>query len=337
MPVVIRYVFVVGTLLTFAIVGSAAAKPPPEGPRLAYTREGLPLSGEQLLSSDQTGETWEKLVGAPEALGVFEGLTWSPDGTRLAFSDYVGEGVFAISAGGGWPKAIRGTEQGFAPVFSPDGKTLAFARWSDRRNPNGSLASSASIWLVAAHGGRARQLTPWKDEILVPYSFSPDGTGLAVERVRNKRESEVLFVPLAGGSPSVIVRDGTEPTYSPDGSSLVVVRHTFRHEVAGPIGYTSGGDLFVVASDGSGVRRLTFTPARLEESPDWDPSGERLVYTQFPHERAAEEEGALAPSSVVEINADGTCRRRLLFTYGLSYREATWRPGAGRGLGRIQC
>jgi Tol biopolymer transport system component len=337
MAVMIRYALGLGMLLMLVVVGSAPAEPIPEGPRLAYTREGLPLSGEQLLTSDQTGERWNRLLNAPGALGVFEGLTWSPDGNSLAFSDYLGEGVFVISAEGGLPKAVRGTERGFAPVFSPDGKTMAFAQWSGKRNPNGSLVFNASIWLVASQGGRARQLTPWRDEILVPYSFSPDGTGIAAERVRDRTGSEVLFVPLAGGSPSVIVRDGTEPAYSPDGSSLVLVRHTFRHEVAGAIGYTSGGDLFVVASDGSGMRRLTFTPARREESPRWDPSAERLVYTQFPHERAAEENGALAPSSIVEINADGTCRRRLLFTYGLSYREATWRPGPGRGVGRIQC
>ena len=97
-----------------------------------------------------------------------------------------------------------------------------------------------------------------------------------------------------------------------------------------------GGDLFAAASDGSAVRRLTFNPARLEESPGWDPSGERLVYTQNPAKQNLGGAFALG-SAIMEINADGTCGRRLLFTYGLSYREATWRPGAGRGVGRIQC
>jgi Tol biopolymer transport system component len=104
----------------------------------------------------------------------------------------------------------------------------------------------------------------------------------------------------------------------------------------GPKGIATGGDLFVAAGDGTGVRRLTFSPGRREESPGWDPSGERLVYTQFPSKRTPE---ALlgTGSSIMEINPDGSCRQRLLFTYGLSYREATWRPGPGRGLGRIQC
>jgi hypothetical protein len=113
---------------------------------------------------------------------------------------------------------------------------------------------------------------------------------------------------------------------------------SFVRSLAGwpPGGIATDGDLFVAASDGSGVRRLTFNPARREESPGWDPSGERLVYTQFPAKRTPEAILGLG-SSIMEINPDGTCRRRLLFTYGLSYREVTWRPGPGRGLGRIQC
>jgi Tol biopolymer transport system component len=143
-------------------------------------------------------------------------------------------------------------------------------------------------------------------------------------------------VPLAGGRPATIVARGAEPAFSPDGTEVAFVRFTRRKPPPGWRFPVYGGDLFVAAADGSSIRRLTHSPARREEAPSWDPSGARLAYTQYPaklHMKALLGDG----SSVMEINADGTCRHRILFTYGLSYRAAAWQPGPGRGAGRIEC
>jgi hypothetical protein len=339
MSCVLRHAIWLGLVaLWLAVLPTGADASLPEGPRLAYVREGLAIPEiEELLSSDQTGERWERLAAASFEVSGFEELAWSWDGSRLAFGGVFSGGIYVLPAAGGPPHIVPGTEQGLFPAFSPDGKVIAFARLRILRRGGGPPDFDSSIWLANASGGHARRLTPWRSHfLLVPSTFSPDGSRLLAEGQGPGTEAEIVSLPRAGGRLSLVVRNGRKPAYSPDGSRIVFVRYRSRRVAPGPDGRATGGDLFVAASDGSGVRRLTFNPARREESPGWDPSGERLVYTQFPVKRTPEALSGVG-SSIMQVNPDGTCRQRLLFTYGLSYREATWRPGPGRGLGRIQC
>lgn len=325
-------------VLWLTALPSAAGAAMPEGPRLAYVREGLAIPAEEeLLSSDQTGERWERLAIPSRAAGGFEQLAWSWDGTRLAFGGVFSGAIYVLAAAGGPPRLVRGAKLGFSPAFSPDGKTIAFARFRLRRADDDRLEFDSSLWLVDSTGGNARQLTPWRNRfLLLPSTFSPDGSSILAEGEGTGSEAEIVSLPATGGPLSLVVRNGSQPAYSPDGSRIAFIRTRVRRVAPGPLGRATGGDLFVAASDGSGIRRLTFSPARLEGSPGWDPSGERLVYTRFPAKQTPEALDGIG-SSIMQINPDGTCRQRLLFTYGLSYREATWRPGPGRGLGRIQC
>jgi Tol biopolymer transport system component len=94
-------------------------------------------------------------------------------------------------------------------------------------------------------------------------------------------------------------------------------------------------DLAVANADGSGLTKLTRTRA-LELRPGWDPSGQRLAYTQF---RAGAGEAVLLGlgDSIMEINADGSCRTRVLSYSNAILYGATWQPGAGREAGPIAC
>ena len=89
----------------------------------------------------------------------------SPDGTQIAFC-YKGD-IYKVSSSGG--QAVRLTTHSaydYMPVWSPDGKNIAFA--SDR---NGM---GMNLYMMSSDGGEAKLLTQHTGA-KTPYSFSPDG------------------------------------------------------------------------------------------------------------------------------------------------------------------
>lgn len=348
MPRVIRSVTISGGLaLLFAMVlgnGLGAAAVAPDGPRLAFLRGGPPLPAEELLTIDPLGNNPSRIARASDReLFPSEGFSWSADGTRLGFGWFFSvpglrPAIHTLPINGGRATAVRGTKGGFNPVFSPDGETLAFSRLRFRKRQGRRPYFAISIWLVDAQGGRSRRLTLERDGVfLTPSSFAPDGTRLAAVRKERGEPPAVVSVSLADGRSSLVFEDGTEPTYSPDGSTIAFVRWGRARPKPGPWRSLRGGDLFLVDADGSNVRRLTRDPTKGESGPSWDPSGERLAYTQRPPSGALAEIFGGPGSAIAEINADGTCEHRLLFTHGLSYWGAAWQPGPGRDAGRIEC
>lgn len=314
---------------------AVAAEWPP-GPRIAYVREGAPIFGQQVISAEPSGERWFK-VATVFSLIAPERIAFSPDGSTLAIGALLLPSVLITSADHVEPRPLRGSTDGFAPVFSPDGGTIAFSRirvdfGKDKRDQ----FVGASIWLLPASGGRARQLTPWRNgEVMIPASFSPDGSSLAAER-RVDGDQEVVLQALRGGPPRRIAKNAIDPAFSPDGSEIAVAKFVRRSPTGRDRNLKPETDLFVLDPRGHTLRRLTRTPGRSEEGSNWDPSGERLAFTQLPIREGSVLSGEIG-SSIAEINADGTCRRKVAFTLGLSFHSPAWQPGPGREGGRIEC
>ncbi len=131
----------------------------------------------------------------------------SPDGTRIAFR-YAGQ-IWTAPATGG--DAVALTPAGFdsvAPVWSPDGGTIAFA--ADRFGP-------MNIFAVSSAGGDAKRLT-WNEHDQAPSAFTPDGkavlfwsSGLgdavATATIPNGWEDgrQLYQVPVAGGRDTMVL------------------------------------------------------------------------------------------------------------------------------------
>lgn len=339
----------VALLAVFGIasVEAASGSAPSEGPELAVMRLMRDPSRLELATVDPSGADYRPVLTRrlgrrfPRPLGP---VAWSPDGSLLAYSQRVkGEGLISVvSVDGGSLRVISGTQGGDLPVFSPDGQSLAFARYRIERAEDSSIPTyrSSSIWIVDLVSGLRRQLTRWRNELWQsPSSFAPDGSTLLLNRLdyRRSAESEIVALRFDGRTSGLLVGEGERPLYSPDGTKVLFSRwnepRKIRRSTNGTQRFQETADLYVVNADGSGMRRLTRTPGKTELLGGWDPLGQRIAYAQF---RGFPLAGGRT-GSIVEINADGTCRRKILSITGATFFNPTWRPGTGRAAGRIAC
>ncbi len=360
-------VVALATSLLIVFMGAFAAASPP-GPRLAVVK----LRKEewnQLLTVDPLG-------GAPESLSAgsaskvsrsvypWSPPSWSPDGTQIAFTALnevlpefgsTGTSLARIAVDGGLVKPIPDSTNGFEPVFSPDGHTIAFARQREahtsERFGDDHLFESVSIWLADLKTGKSRPLTPWRDGVfLFPASFSPDGSRLAVSRRIDGKAVEAAEIGLDGKPIRVLARNAYEPIYSPDGQSIAFLRGPVKEVVrrfppSGRLRLSARlADIFVRSSVGGGLRRVTNTKRAAEEAPRWDPSGRRLAYSEWrPFDygkESAEVQEAVGfgfGKAVKTINVDGTCPTTVLSGLDSMYFAAAWQPGIGREAGPTNC
>jgi TolB protein len=219
--------------------------------------------------------------------------------------------------------AVVGTRGGYRPVFTPDGRGLAFSRVRIRRVGRDRYPAevSAAVWMVDLEIGTQRRLTKWRDELeQQPASFSPDGSTLLLTRYDTARSggSEIVALRLDDRSSSLLVGRGLFPVYSPDGSTIAYSDQLRRGD--------QGSDLFLIDADGTDRRRLTRTRRAVELMPSWDPSGSRIAYFR----------GSLS-AAIWQVNADGTCPTEITEPSDALALAAAWQPGPGREAGPISC
>lgn len=350
--------------LTLALCAGATATAlaeEPAGPRLAFLEwkvlnEALEHSEMTLGTVGSGGDVRQRLVGPkgiqPNPLG---GLSWSPDGSELAFVGAVpgseDSAIYLVGAEGGVPRMVPGTRDGGNPLFSPDGSKLAFSRSRihaglDPKHPIPPRSYfSTSTWVVPVGGGKPRQLTPWANGLYAsPSSFSPDGRLLALDRsYAPARGPEAVALDLRHGGTTLIAKRAKSPVYSPDGSKVALI--SYRDGIVRGEGEerVAVGELYVVNRAGKGMVRLTEDPDRQEANPSWDPAGKRIAYVEETAHWAVGLTGVL-----MQINADGSCRSRLLGVprregkygpplKGPGFYSPVWQPGPGREAGAISC
>ncbi|MEA3064651.1 MAG: hypothetical protein QOJ27_1097 [Sphingomonadales bacterium] len=124
----------------------------PDGRRLAFTRRG------EVWLWARDGEARRLASG----LGEVRRLQWSPDGARLLFVSHRGDYSFVALLDPARP-GVRYLDPGLGfsvePVFSPDGRKVAFVRHLDA--PAGAPADSGPYWsirVVDVASGASRQL-----------------------------------------------------------------------------------------------------------------------------------------------------------------------------------
>ena len=143
------------------------------------------------------------IVASTAAVGFAATPLWmrdvkiSPDGKQIAFC-YKGDIYKVASAGGSAVRLTSHDSYESVPVWSPDGKQIAFA--SDRYGNN-------DVFIMNADGGSAVRLTT-KSGGEAPEAFSPDGKYVYFSANNQKPAASALFpdvllelykVPATGG------------------------------------------------------------------------------------------------------------------------------------------
>ena len=278
----------------------------PTGLRIAYLVRGSD-GGAALFVADVDGTNQKKLADLDDDVGP----VWSPDETRLAFSDYreddYGDGdfeVFVVAVDGtSSPQQITRNSTSddiIGPMYgswSPDSARIAFSRDYGASYTEDRPDNYTKVFVMDTDGSDERQLVAGDDSQDFAPVWSPDGTRVAYFSDRD----DVIAISVidAGGSEArELVADyqgsaGWSPAWSPDSSRIAFYDRRDNALV-----------LSVVNADGSGLRPLVkpLTVADyLRSPPVWSPDGTRIAFS----------DGRDGDNEVFVIDADGSNLRQL--------------------------
>ncbi|MBS0010007.1 MAG: PD40 domain-containing protein, partial [Bacteroidales bacterium] len=100
------------------------------------------------------------------------------------------------------------------PVFSPDGKHIAFSAQYD---------GNTDVFIVPIEGGVPQRLT-WHPGNDIVRGFTPDGSAVlfvSQREVHTNRYMQFFTVPVNGGFPArLVIPNGWRASYSPDGKYM---------------------------------------------------------------------------------------------------------------------
>jgi Tol biopolymer transport system component len=295
-----------------------------------------------LINPDGSGD---RQLTQPLPGGHDETPNWSPRGDRILFSreprdDPDGHRAFwtikpdgthlqLVSPGcldGPTPARCLPNEQKSQPVYSPDGKQIAYG-WAggNVRDDIGQIEFS-ELYVMNADGSHPHPLTSFTKR--EPYSsdagnpaWSPDGREIVFERAlsfaNEPAGGHALFIISARGGRARqltpwALRGGGRPDWSSDGRSIV-----FRTI---PENDEPGGDIYTIRPNGSGLRRLTrFTAGSVLGELGFSPDGGSIVFTK----------GSAATRDLFVMGSDGSRIQQITQTE-LSENVPDWGPGGRR-------
>ena len=256
--------------LTFASEDDMVPAWSPNGQHIAFCRELV----SELVFSRYAIYVLPALGGQERKLAeVGMGVSWSPDSQTLALAGLPAEsgGIFLLSFKTGERHQLTTPHPYFdsLPIFSPDGRWIAFTRDFGR--------AAREIFVIAAHGGTAKQLT-FDREPTYGAAWVGDSREIVFASNRGMGGESLWRISVKGGAPvrlSATLQGGFYPSISRQGSRLAYTesfRDTNIYSYEG-----SGFGSRSVPGRFGGLKGLILS-SRRDDSPSISPNGEQIAF-----------------------------------------------------------
>jgi Tol biopolymer transport system component len=238
----------------------------------------------------------------------------SPDGSRIAYSQYTGDttSLFVMPSGGGMPISLYSADgvRHLIPSWSPSGKEIAFSIDGD-------------LMVIPVNGGDAKKLASLKDWESWSLEWSPDGKSIAgFAYLEGEKENHIMLVDRASKK-LTRVTPKSESEYKeilawhPDGDRISYMYYNTKdyngsrivnlatsqisdlvnmpdpywdyigiwgpdkryYFISGPRGYGNSG-LYAVDENSRDYQMIRKTPQGNGALPSWSSDGSRMVWSE---------------------------------------------------------
>ncbi len=169
----------------------------------------------------------------PFSLGGPDDYAVSPDGQEVAYvantdpnqATSTNADIFTVPIGGGEPKRITvGQGADRSPVYSPDGKWMAFR--SQQRA--GYESDRWRLMLLDRSTGLPKSVNDGQDRNVEDITWSSDSTRLFYV-IEDRGRNTLQTMPVSGGSARAVITGNShigDVQFTPDGKSLIYTEHS---------------------------------------------------------------------------------------------------------------
>ena len=195
------------------------------------------------------------------------------------------------------------------PIFSPDGKTIAFSA---------EYEGNTDVYTIPIEGGSPKRLT-WHPAPDIVRGFTPDGKAVVFSSPRSvftARYSHLFTVPLTGGMPQQLpMPNGVQASFSPDAERIAYTPLSDRSQQWKHYRGGTHSCIWIFRKSDNGVEQIPQPETRCNDlDPNWigdmvyfrsDRAGEYNLFTYDTKTKKITQLTTYKDFPVLEVNSGG--------------------------------